>query len=139
MLFFENEESLAAYLGRDEDKSLAAQEAVKDLFLELEFIGYYRNATTLTIHHDGRIDFKPQTPEETNLAKSSHARYKHRLKRFKRYKKFPRLQHGFWWFLHNCIAHLAIGLFPCKATFWTHDYTSNKLNLKGLDEKPAHS
>ena len=38
-------------------------------------------------------------------------------------------RHHFWWFVHNCIAHVGIGLFPCKKTFKFHDYTSDKINL----------
>lgn len=42
--------------------------------------------------------------------------------------KLPRVQHHFWWLLHNLVAHPAIGLVPVKATFDFHDWTSRKLN-----------
>lgn len=42
--------------------------------------------------------------------------------------KLPRAQHHFWWLLHNCVAHPAIGFVPVKATFDFHDWTSRKLN-----------
>lgn len=43
-------------------------------------------------------------------------------------KNLPRVQHHFWWLLHNLVAHPAIGLVPVKATFDFHDWTSRKLN-----------
>ena len=38
------------------------------------------------------------------------------------------LDHQWWWFVHNCIAHPIIGLFPYKQTVEFHDFTSKKLN-----------
>lgn len=43
-------------------------------------------------------------------------------------RKFPKVQHHFWWLLHNLVAHPAIGLVPIKSTFDFHDWTSRKLN-----------
>lgn len=43
-------------------------------------------------------------------------------------KRFPMLQHYFWWVMHNCVTHLLIGLVPIKPFFQFHDWTSVKLN-----------
>ena len=42
----------------------------------------------------------------------------------------PVYKHHGWWFIHNCIAHPLIGIFPCKSTFDFHDWTSTKINGK---------
>lgn len=67
---------------------------------------------------------KPRSKEET--AKS--------LRRLRRLEKTAIFKgycvHGFWWFVHNCVAHPMIGLCPIKSFFEFHDYTSNKINLK---------
>jgi hypothetical protein len=38
--------------------------------------------------------------------------------------------HGFWWVIHNAVAHPLIAFFPLKLFFKFHDHTSNKINLK---------
>ena len=59
----------------------------------------------------------------------SHGRFYERLNRFKYDgRSFPRVRHHFWWLLHNCVAHMAIGLAPIAMTFVFHDWTSRKLN-----------
>lgn len=35
------------------------------------------------------------------------------------------------WVLHNLVAHVAIGLVPCKATFDFHDKTATAMNVDG--------
>lgn len=56
-------------------------------------------------------------------------RFPKRIEKFKKAeKRFPVLQHYFWWFLHNCITHPLIGLVPIKMFFNFHDWTSVKLN-----------
>jgi len=40
----------------------------------------------------------------------------------------PRWQHRFWWLVHNCVAHPALGVYPTEKTFQFHDWTSRKLN-----------
>lgn len=56
-------------------------------------------------------------------------RFPKRIEKFKKAeKRFPVLQHYFWWFLHNCITHPLIGLIPIKPFFNFHDWTSVKLN-----------
>ena len=35
------------------------------------------------------------------------------------------------WVLHNLVAHVAIGLVPCKATFDFHDKTATAMNVEG--------
>lgn len=45
-------------------------------------------------------------------------------------RRFPVSQHYAWWIIHNCIAHLAIGLLPHRLTFQFHDWTSKKLNAE---------
>lgn len=35
------------------------------------------------------------------------------------------------WVLHNVVAHVAIGVLPCKATFDFHDKTATAMNVPG--------
>jgi hypothetical protein len=35
------------------------------------------------------------------------------------------------WVLHNVVAHVAIGLAPCKATFALHDKTAEAMDVEG--------
>ena len=35
------------------------------------------------------------------------------------------------WMLHNIVAHAAIGLLPCKATFGLHDWSARAMNVPG--------
>ena len=59
----------------------------------------------------------------------SEDRFPKRIEKFKKAeKRFPILQHYFWWFTHNCITHPLIGLIPIKPFFNFHDWTSVKLN-----------
>jgi len=56
-------------------------------------------------------------------------RFPKRIEKFRKAeKRFPILQHYFWWFTHNCITHPLIGLIPVKLFFQFHDWTSVKLN-----------
>lgn len=43
---------------------------------------------------------------------------------------FPEARHRFWWLLHNLVAHVLLGVLPCSATVWFHDWTSKELNRK---------
>lgn len=52
------------------------------------------------------------------------------LKRARRARRLALLRHHGWWLLHNCVAHMAIGLVPVKTTFRFHDWTSRKLNAE---------
>jgi hypothetical protein len=55
-------------------------------------------------------------------------RFPIRVENFKKKKKaLPLVQHGFWWFVHNCVTHPLIGIFPIKPLFQFHDWTSVKL------------
>ena len=56
-------------------------------------------------------------------------RFESRVSIFKKEDK-PVYKHHFWWFVHNCIAHPMIGIYPCKKTFDFHDWTSKKINGK---------
>ena len=40
----------------------------------------------------------------------------------------PWIQYRFWWWLHNCVAHMAIGLLPIATTFRFHDWTSRRMH-----------
>ena len=44
--------------------------------------------------------------------------------------RFPRLRHHFWWMIHNCVAHILIGIMPFNIFFRFHDWTSDKINVK---------
>lgn len=57
-------------------------------------------------------------------------RFPARLNKFRKAgKRFPMLQHYFWWVMHNCVTHFLIGLIPIKPFFQFHDWTSIKLNV----------
>jgi hypothetical protein len=56
-------------------------------------------------------------------------RFPKRIEKFKKAnKRFPMLQHYFWWITHNCVTHFLIGILPIKPFFKFHDWTSVKLN-----------
>lgn len=56
-------------------------------------------------------------------------RFPKRIEKFRKAeKRFPIIQHYFWWFVHNCITHPLIGLIPARPFFQFHDWTSVKLN-----------
>ena len=83
----------------------------------------------IVVHRDGRYVTQKEDEYHQHIEGSSYERFYHRLGRFKTNKSFPRTRHAFWWLLHNCVAHIAIGLVPVKASFALHDWTSKKLNL----------
>jgi len=58
---------------------------------------------------------------------TSYGRFEVRIEKWKR-ETGSALPHHFWWFVHNCIAHPAIGLAPIRRTFEFHDFTSRKIN-----------
>lgn len=39
-------------------------------------------------------------------------------------------RHAWWWFFHNSIVHVILGIIPCKHTHALHDWASDKLNMK---------
>lgn len=43
----------------------------------------------------------------------------------------PKVKKTGFWLLHNIVAHAAIGLLPCKATFDLHDWTARAMNVPG--------
>lgn len=70
------------------------------------------------------------TPEKTKEI-GSWGRFYIRIEKFRLAgKMFPLVQHHCWWLFHNCVAHMSIGLIPCRFTFWLHDWTSRKLNAE---------
>ena len=61
----------------------------------------------------------------------SSGRFNKRIEKFRKAgKRFPVLQHYFWWLTHNWLGHFMIGLLPIKPCFDFHDWTSKKLNAK---------
>lgn len=56
-------------------------------------------------------------------------RFEGRVAVFQKENK-PVYKHHFWWFVHNCVAHPMIGIWPSKKTFDFHDWTSKKINGK---------
>lgn len=56
-------------------------------------------------------------------------RFEGRVAVFQKENK-PVYKHHFWWFVHNCIAHPMIGVWPSKKSFDFHDWTSKKINGK---------
>ena len=38
------------------------------------------------------------------------------------------MQHNFWWFIHNAVAHPLIAVAPLKTTMKFHDWTGKKLD-----------
>lgn len=70
----------------------------------------------------------------------SYGRFKERIKKFKdKHTDFPRVRHGFWWVMHNCVAHPIIGVLPVKKSFDFHDFTSDKINCKKIEKSPTES
>ena len=59
----------------------------------------------------------------------SAGRYHARVERFETDgMRAPRARHRAWWVVHNCIAHMVLGIAPCQTTFRFHDWTSRRLN-----------
>lgn len=58
---------------------------------------------------------------------TSYGRFGWRIEKWKK-ETGSALPHHFWWFVHNCIAHPAIGVVPLRPTFAFHDFTSKKIN-----------
>ncbi len=55
-------------------------------------------------------------------------------RRWERWEKsgvsFPQVRHVGWWLLHNVVSHPAL-VYPCDATLWLHDWSSQQLNRRG--------
>ena len=68
-------------------------------------------------------------PFKEKPAERSEDRYEARRKLFEGDgRPYPRLRHyGFWW-LHNCVVHPLLGLFPSNATVQFHALSSAWLN-----------
>ena len=67
-------------------------------------------------------------PEEAD-ALGSQGRFSARIKKFHTAgRRFPKLEHYFWWIVHNGVAHMCLALAPIKLSFDFHDWTSKKLN-----------
>jgi hypothetical protein len=65
------------------------------------------------------------------VAAGSQYRYQKRLARWTSIARLaPRVQHHFWWGLHNVVAHPLVGVRPNTLTIWFHDWTSQRLNLE---------
>lgn len=45
--------------------------------------------------------------------------------------RMPKIQDRKAWVVHNALAHIAIGIFPCTATFSFHDRTADKMKVPG--------
>lgn len=43
----------------------------------------------------------------------------------------PEIKNPLLWVLHNCVAHVAIGFVPSKATFAFHDWTAELMQVDG--------
>jgi len=43
--------------------------------------------------------------------------------------QMPEVKKTGFWVLHNVVAHTAIGLLPCRATFDLHDWTAKKMEV----------
>lgn len=67
--------------------------------------------------------------QETKSAETSAERYQDRLAAWgSSGKNFPALRHGFWWLVHNTLAHPFLGVWPSRQSVRLHDWTSKKLN-----------
>lgn len=71
----------------------------------------------------------PEDDYQNSDETGAEERFENRVAVFKKEDK-PVYKHHFWWFVHNCLAHPAIGIYPCKNTFDFHDWTSKKINGK---------
>ena len=69
--------------------------------------------------------------EEEAEKLGSEGRFPARQQKFiEKDKPAPYVTHRFWWVIHNCVAHSALGIWPCHSTFQFHDWTSRKLNAE---------
>jgi hypothetical protein len=73
---------------------------------------------------DNRLKSKLKLGDFTKPEDGSEARYD------KRKAERPWLKHTAWWFVHNCVAHVLIGILPLKPFFEFHDWTSRKMHGK---------
>lgn len=64
--------------------------------------------------------------------KSTQENFHERIQYYKT-QNFPVWKHHFWWFVHNCITHPLIGIYPTTRTFSFHDFTSKKINGVGVE------
>lgn len=72
---------------------------------------------------------QPAVAKEVDARPGSWGRFYARIVKFREAgRRFPVLQHHCWWLIHNCVAHMLIGLLPHSKTFSFHDWTSKKLN-----------
>jgi hypothetical protein len=67
---------------------------------------------------------QPFDPGFTKPEDGSEVRYD------KRKSEHPWWKHTGWWFVHNCVAHVLIGILPLKPFFQFHDWTSRKMHGK---------
>jgi len=73
-------------------------------------------------------------------ALGSEGRYEKRVEKFRaKGVHFPRVRHYFWWVVHNAMAHGGLAVWPCRATFRFHDWTSVRLNagIENLEDYKA--
>ena len=105
------------------------------------------------------FDFSKYEEAEREQMKTSHGRFWNRIGKWETYAfrkvvienadkkpgerksqslksynvKIALAEHGFWWFVHNCISHPIIGVLPVKKSFEFHDYTSKRINAPDLN------
>ncbi|MBL4845274.1 MAG: hypothetical protein JKY65_07100 [Planctomycetes bacterium] len=130
MFAFTNTTEAANYWGRPLVQEQVVADLAGALFNLLDEQGEEVDDRVFLMR-DGTVEIltDDQEAQEEALGKSSHARYLHRRQRFlDQAPTCPRLKHSAWWIAHNCVAHIAIGLVPCRSTFWLHDWTSRRLN-----------
>lgn len=114
---------------RRKDPDLAMKKEIECFFDDFETLYKVDLGEFAVFYRDGKYKTQSEDEYHQKIEGSSYERFYHRLGRFKQNRSFPRFQHGFWWILHNCVAHIGIGLVPIKPCFDFHDWTSKKLNL----------
>jgi len=68
--------------------------------------------------------------EEEAEELGSAGRFEKRIDKFEEKGKwFPRLQHYFWWVIHNAVSHPLL-IIPIPMFFAFHDWTSRKINAE---------
>lgn len=72
-----------------------------------------------------------------HIKSTSHDRFRSRIEKWNSKDiRIPNIRHAFWWFVHNAIAHRVIAFLPTKLFFKFHDFTSDRINGKHIENKP---
>lgn len=147
MLFFDSPQDEANFWAQSKARALFEIKRREHELENLKSSLGYTQADLDSLAKEGAVpDIDQKTYIERLLAeqaygklfkKFSYVRYLHRIRLWKEIHQIERagLKHRLWWVLHNCFAHILIGLAPCRTTFKLHDWTSQRLNQPWRNDK----